>query len=579
MDAVARKLLDAAQRMAPGRWEVRLASPQTHPHAPWREYERARQTLEHLGFRFLADVEVVSNATAGAVSRPAVLRLFVSHDGAAVAGFYRLPLRWTLRGLIGRMMGRGRGIVDVQTTFSDGTVVETLTARLVGRWASPPFMLREFQPQMHPATIVARHFQRVAEQAGSNPAARPLRVATLDEVVAVIDGVARRKRQFRQSIGWLTRDELAAGGTKGAQLDELDAAVRRLVAEQPAAAAPAEPPWTPHAEPSAAEWAAAARSHPGAAQPSREAPPPPEPRWTPHADASPGEWAAAARSHAGTARPSPGAAPPPPAAEPSPTPTAPSPVATPASQAGGSTVASSTGEPDAALAPSAAAAVGPAADGASAGALEVDPARVKPEPERRLADAGVEVDPGPPIAPRRLRPLEQVAGRALVMNALINVHFRAPVEVVRRWVEANGVTEHLSPRERALLAKPNAEVMPRERTELRGYVEGLWALLWAGGLADDLSPGRAVPAGMATLVPSLKANEDGSKLSRRMRLRPSPELLGMLDLYRGLQSGGDESGDEEPAAGASVDAAGERRKALEWLMDPRTDWDDVGSGG
>src|SRR3712207_8365845 len=47
-----------------------------------------------------------------------------------------------------------------------------------------------------------------------------------------------------------------------------------------------------------------------------------------------------------------------------------------------------------------------------------------------------------------------------------------------RWVEANGVSAHLSPRERALLAKPNAEVTLEERTELRGYIEGLWALLW-----------------------------------------------------------------------------------------------------
>ncbi|HYH80966.1 MAG TPA: hypothetical protein VEX86_14290, partial [Longimicrobium sp.] len=258
----------------PGRFEVRAASKQTHPHAAWADYERARQALEHLGFRFLADVDVVSVSLDPGTSRPTVLRLFVSHDGTAVAGFYRMALRWTLGGIMGRLMGGARGIVDVSTAFGDGTVLETSSAPLVGRWASPPFLLREYQPQMHPAALVARHLQRVAEQVEWNPASRPVRVSTLDEVVAIANVLERRKRAFRESIGWITRDELEKHGAKGPQLDTLHAAVRRIVAEEAAAAAASAPPQAPPAAPSAAEWAAAARSSSAAIQPFADPAPP-----------------------------------------------------------------------------------------------------------------------------------------------------------------------------------------------------------------------------------------------------------------------------------------------------------------
>ena len=173
-----------------------------------------------------------------------------------------------------------------------------------------------------------------------------------------------------------------------------------------------------------------------------------------------------------------------------------------------------------------------------------------------------------PAAPRH-RPLAEVVGRALVMNAVLNLHFRAPVEVVRRWVEAHGVAEHLSPRERALLARPNADVTAEERAELRGYLEGLWALLWAGGVADELRPDRPVPADMATLVPSLKKNEDASMLSGRMTLRPAAELAAMRDRYQQRY----EAIMYDLSAPDHITRVEQRRKALLWVLDPAADWD------
>jgi hypothetical protein len=61
-----------------------------------------------------------------------------------------------------------------------------------------------------------------------------------------------------------------------------------------------------------------------------------------------------------------------------------------------------------------------------------------------------------------------------------------------------------------------------------------------------------------------------------MRLRPSDELFRMLDLYyrlhwwtRNSQLTGKDT------SVVRLDIIMERRKALEWIMDPTCDWDNV----
>ncbi|HEU4556710.1 MAG TPA: DUF4272 domain-containing protein [Longimicrobium sp.] len=514
----------------PGYFEVQTATRQSHPHVAWHEYDRVRQVMEGAGFRWVADVDPVSLPHDPALSHPNVLRIFVSNDGVMVAGFYRMALRWTFGGIMGRLMGGGRGIVDVSSAFTDGTVLETSSAPLVGKWQSPPFLRREYQPQMHPAALVARHAQRVGEQMEWNPAAHPCRVQTLDEVVAITDVIERKKREHRQSIGWITRDELAAHGAQGEQLDKLEAIVRRIVAEEAAIAVPFQSPdWAAAAPP-----CAAAASTFVATPPVPPAPPPAEAAREPISPTSPEITTA---------------------------PAAPADHTTAASSAAG---ASSSDGPTVSYIPPAEKHATPPdppppdVPAFAAGAIDIEPALPDAHP-------ATGAEPGA----RQPRPLEEVIGRALVMNALVNVHFRAPVEVVRRWVEANGVAEHLSPRERALLAKPNVEVTPQERAGLRGYIEGLWALLWAGSVSDDLSPKRGVPPDMAALVPSLKKNEDASILSQRMRLRSADELSRMLELYE------DQHATIKPDLSPADYVAWieQRRKVIAWVLNRDSPWD------
>lgn len=527
MESVARKLLESAKRSVPERFELRPANAYSHPHIDWTAYERTRQVMVNLGFRLLGDYEPVGQSGDGKMMRPAVLRMFVSHDAIITAAFYKLALRWTPSGILARIGGGGRGMLDLMTAFTDGTTLETSTAPLVGRWQSPPFLLREFQPQMHPAALLARHVQRIAEQTQWNPAAQPYRVSTIEQVVAMGQSNAQRKRQFRQSIGWITRDELASyGKLQPAQLDQIYAEIRRLVAMEPAAAPPPPQAWTP----------------PPPAQPSppltasTDTPPQTPTDAPPQASASP---AAGSPAPAELRLPGEESSAPPVDQQPD------------SDTAAGPSLGSPEGE-------------GPEIDG-SIPAASVAPSIRDDAPPATAAPID---QPSQPVE----RTLEEVIGRALVMNALINVHFRAPVEVVRRWIEANGAAEHLSPRERALLAKPNAEVTSDERAGLRGYVEALWALLWAGGVADGLAPGQPVPGHMATLVPNLKTNEDASKLRDRMHLRSAAEIADMRARYKSVHAS-IRDGASLPLV--SPEVVKERRKALEWLANPLVGWDEL----
>ena len=111
------------------------------------------------------------------------------------------------------------------------------------------------------------------------------------------------------------------------------------------------------------------------------------------------------------------------------------------------------------------------------------------------------------------------------------------------------------------------------------YIEALWAMLWATGLIKEMPFDRGVEDFMAGLCPNLQRNEDGTQLRQQMKLRPYAELYAMRDLSyrfhwwtRDAQLKGEATGD------VRIDIVMERRKALEWILDGKVDWDNVPLG-
>ena len=234
---LARRLLSLLRDANPGRYETRPATPETHPYADWRAYDRALQLFERQGFQHVGDLHVVSIPPMPATMHPTMVRMFVGSDGAVVAEFSRLALRWTPVGLFGRASGMGRPFVALSTELSDGRIGVTAAGAGLRRLVVPPWIERELVEDARPTdalieTLVAAHRTRLARLSASTA---PVRHGTLAEVIAAADRAQRRKLDYRRSVGWATREELGVmSGMNGEHLDQLDAEFRRLTAEDAA---------------------------------------------------------------------------------------------------------------------------------------------------------------------------------------------------------------------------------------------------------------------------------------------------------------------------------------------------------
>ncbi len=209
----------------------------------------------------------------------------------------------------------------------------------------------------------------------------------------------------------------------------------------------------------------------------------------------------------------------------------------------------------------------------------IDPLRVKAESEARINAAGGRICDWLPYLDRtQMRSRDQIVARALVLNALNNIAFEAPVPVIRDWIHNHGLDEHLSLGETQLLRKKNADLTRQELIDLSWSIEALWALMWVGGLAPDLPFDRGVEDYMASLAPNLEQGDGPEKFADKMAMRDQAAVFRMLDLYFRLHwwvRDSELTGRTAELKNILPGVIVERRKALEWVMDAQIDWDEV----
>jgi hypothetical protein len=233
MDHVARNMLRLVRAGNSGWTDYRPSSPSTHGYVPWKQYDELRRQLEGEGFRHLSDLVSLSANVTPKMSRPAVVRILTDGSNEIFASFYSLSLRWTLTGIMARFLVGSGFFLDLTTDFEDGVSVQTSTAKEAGLWTAPPQILIEHLPRFttfHQA--IARHRERVRAYRAAHPSASPVRVSTLDDILQSFAREARIKHEYRRSIGWATREEIARlTKLSGTRLDQFEAAFRRAANE------------------------------------------------------------------------------------------------------------------------------------------------------------------------------------------------------------------------------------------------------------------------------------------------------------------------------------------------------------
>lgn len=206
-----------------------------------------------------------------------------------------------------------------------------------------------------------------------------------------------------------------------------------------------------------------------------------------------------------------------------------------------------------------------------------DPEAIRARSKAEIVRLGGQVNEHlPRLEAMPARSGEAIAGRALVLNALANLAREAPVSAIREWIVANGLTQSLSPFEAGLLKKPTEDLTQQELINASWYDEAIYALLWAGGIVEDLPLDAGYPASMLAHVPNVAEDESGRELLRRVRPRSEAELVATLDLYYCAHWFARDGGLNGYDVGVfEISRIMERRKALEWTLDPAADWDDV----
>lgn len=176
------------------------------------------------------------------------------------------------------------------------------------------------------------------------------------------------------------------------------------------------------------------------------------------------------------------------------------------------------------------------------------------------------------------RTIGEIKSRMAVMNALINIAFEAPVHIIKEWIEAHHLTQHLSSSEQQILAKDNDQLERGELINLSWYLEALWAFMWLTEMIDELEAEEHVGDNLASMMPNIEQDEDNKKLESLQNLRGETEVYTMLDYYYRLHwyCVDERLNGREPKLNEGQ--IYERRKALEWAFERSNDWDNVEMG-
>lgn len=175
----------------------------------------------------------------------------------------------------------------------------------------------------------------------------------------------------------------------------------------------------------------------------------------------------------------------------------------------------------------------------------------------------------------RIRPVTEVAQRAL---ALMIVAVRAEGledEIVQQVIAEFGIEPFLSPEERAFIQNPNPT--QQEKTNFIWRYESLWTLLWALGFVESLDfPDKICDVPKSVEVIHGSGSYEG--FLAKCQLRSVAEILDQCDMAYRLNWAAVNARlrGETAAAGMDSSIVYERHYALNWL---RTyfdqDWDSV----
>ncbi|WP_027127213.1 DUF4272 domain-containing protein [Gelidibacter mesophilus] len=208
---------------------------------------------------------------------------------------------------------------------------------------------------------------------------------------------------------------------------------------------------------------------------------------------------------------------------------------------------------------------------------KIKPEIIKNRNTKKLRSSGIEViEHLPYLDNPDFREPKEIARRTLALTALFQLHLQAPREVIKKWLDENGLLTNLNVEELEYLETEYSELPEQTQTDIYWFVEAIWAFAWVGGLHNNLTLNTGVEDSLAMLIPNIAKNEPAEKFISNFKLRKKIEIFEMLDkFYRAHWFARNNDLTNKKSEKVDLDIIMERRKALEFTVYKEFEWDEI----
>lgn len=208
---------------------------------------------------------------------------------------------------------------------------------------------------------------------------------------------------------------------------------------------------------------------------------------------------------------------------------------------------------------------------------KINPKEIRNKNTRDLRSEGIDVTEHlPSLDEPEFRDSEKMARRMMILLALFQLHLKAPNEIIKKWLDENGLVTDLTEEELNYLESKYVDLPKQKQTDIYWFVEAIWAFAWIGGLHNNLSLNSGVEDSLITLIPNIQKNESTARFISEFKLRNRLEIFEMLDkFYRAHWFARNNNLSGRKSDKVDLDIIMERRKALEYTCYKEFKWDEI----
>ncbi|MGQ3679080.1 DUF4272 domain-containing protein [Tenacibaculum discolor] len=208
---------------------------------------------------------------------------------------------------------------------------------------------------------------------------------------------------------------------------------------------------------------------------------------------------------------------------------------------------------------------------------KIKPEKIKDRNTKQLRSNGIEViEHLPHLDIPEFREPQEIARRTMVLTALFQLHLQAPRDIIKKWLEENGLMDYLNEEEIEYLETEYSKLPEHNQIDIYWFVEAIWTFAWVGGLHNNLTLNTGVEDSLASLIPNIAKNEPAEKFISEFKLRNQVEIFEMLDkFYRAHWFARNNNLTGKKSDKVDLDIIMERRKALEYTVYKEFDWNEI----